>query len=113
MAKNSMNKKEFLNETKINKFHGTWSASRIQNNDALHAAYITALETIHNLQSTGGSLFLGDARFKMQAEILTEIKGDHTNIQKGCEDALNKIAWFDDQQNRYLDERPPWCEDLD
>jgi len=96
------------NEYRKNILSRSRCTSRIQNDDSLQSTYKQALETLRMLQSTGGSLFCGSDLFKFQAQVLGEIKGDHTNIQKGCEDALNGIAWKDDKQNRFLEDSPPW-----
>lgn len=82
---------------------------RIQNNDQIDDAYKQALEVLHHLQSCGGSLLFGCNPFRFQVQVISpNASCDHTNIQKGCEDALNRIAWQDDKQNRYLSEPPNW-----
>ena len=84
------------------------STRRLQDNDSIQSAYKQALATLRHLQSTGGTLLFGRDLFKFQVQVLGAIKGDHTNVQKGCEDALNRIAWDDDKQNRFLEDGPFW-----
>lgn len=92
---------------------GSRRSSRFQDNDTLRTAYKSALDVLHDLQSDSGTLFLGSAPFRAQVQLLADIRGDQTNVQKGCEDALNGIAWKDDKQNRFLSDPPAWSKGLD
>lgn len=70
----------------------------------INAAYNTAVQTLRHIQSSGGSLFLGRSRFILWFNVSgAKRRADGSNIYKGIEDALNKIAYYDDIQNQTFD----------
>jgi len=74
-------------------------------------AYEQAIQTICHVQSTCGDLFLRRSRFKLWTKFICNGKArrsDGSNIYKGVEDALNKVAYFDDKQNITFDEECPF-----
>jgi hypothetical protein len=82
-------------------------------NEELRLLYETwqcAKRALHYLQSTRGDLFLGRSRFELWTQIFGKSRAaDESNVYKGCEDALNRIAFYDDKQNEMF--RKPFCED--
>ena len=94
-----------------NNVRGSRSSKGIQDSHKKHSTYIRALEILRDLQSTGGSMFLGQDTFELEIQKLRHSTTDKTNVYKGCEDGLNKIAYGDDKQ-REDGELHAWCQDL-
>lgn len=104
----NLTEKEFKNLKKKSGHTDKRETKRIQNRDKIFSEYKCALAILRDLQSDRGAAFLGHSLFRLQVHVIEDPGGDETNVQKGCEDALNRVAYFDDQQNRYLSEPPSW-----
>ena len=107
-----LTEKEYKNLKKKRDYPDPRKTKRIQNRHKIYAAYKSSLAILRDLQSDRGAAFLGRSPFRLQVHVIGNPLGDETNIQKGCEDALNRIAYLDDKQNRYLSEPPSWGRDL-
>lgn len=97
---NRMSVEEYRRE--ILGIHNTGKAGAVHkgNQEAtFEQAYHAAAEALSHLQGTDGALFLGRTLFDLRIEIHGETQADGANVYKGIEDALNRIAWFDDKQN--------------
>jgi Holliday junction resolvase RusA-like endonuclease len=67
---------------------------------ALDEEYKAAIQTIRLLQGAVPASFFGSGDVEMSIKIHSQSKADGTNIFKGIEDSLNKIAYDDDRQVR-------------
>jgi len=109
---NKLTKEQYKRE--INRVRSTGKTSAVHKSDtqaAIEQAYDTAVQTLRDLQSFNGDLFLGRVPFDLKITIHGQSTADGTNVYKGIEDALNKLAWYDDQQNQHF--RQGFCEGED
>jgi len=108
--KNEEEFKQFTGKSnKKTKIHNSRNASAIHKSNQIDDAYKQAVETLHYLQSSGGSLFLADSRFLLWVKAAGKRgRSDGVNIYKGVEDALNKIAYRDDFQNETFRQESPF-----
>ncbi len=80
-----------------------------EQDEELEKAYAQAVQTLCHLKSTRGALFLGCSRFLFWPQYIGKVrKADGTNVLKGCEDALNNLAWEDDIQNDTIEQENPF-----
>lgn len=102
-----MNIDEYKKSVGIHNSRGSSSIHKNNEKPSIESAYDTAIQTLRDLQSFNGDLFLGRSRFKLKIGLGTENKSsaDHTNVYKGIEDSLNNIAWYDDKQNKIWNDR--------
>lgn len=111
--KNSMTPKEY--QDAVARVHSSRKASPIHKSDkdaALEQAYNTAVQTLCDLQGFNGYMLLGSAPFDLEIGIHGKSNADGSNVYKGVEDALNKIAWRDDKQNVHFNAKKLCeCED--
>ena len=89
--------------------HGARKSSPIHKDDkkaGIEQAYNSAMETLHNLQGAGGSLLFRKDNFLLWSRIHGKTRADGSNIYKGIEDSLNRILFYDDQQNKTFELGP-------
>jgi len=104
-----MTSEQFRSQMHI--LHGNGASGSVHKDDNLQQGYQQAVETLRNLQSLGGALFLGSSDFKIWTQIFGKKKQvDGDNVYKGICDSLNKIAYQDDCQNQTFRDPCPWSE---
>jgi hypothetical protein len=92
-------------QKKSNKIQGTGKTGAIHKSDQeaiIEREHNVAVQTLRNLQMFGGDLFLGRNDFDLDISIHGKTKADDSNVYKGVEDSLNKVAYRDDKQNRHF-----------
>ena len=102
-----MSLSEYKKSVGVHSPRGPCSIHKNYAKPGLESVYNTAVQTLRDLRGFNGDLFLGRARFKLKIGLGTEKKGpaDQPNVYKGIEDGLNRIAWYDDQQNKIWNDR--------
>lgn len=92
-----------LRSNKRNIFSSTRATSSLHKNyhaNEIDAVCKLAIQALYDIQGISGIRIFGKGNISIRTRTHSKTRADGTNILKGVEDALNRIAYEDDKQAR-------------